>query len=122
MSLKHKIFKRHFDHIEDIISHAPFAYLKVIIWYILIALVIGGYWLFYSRYGGIFNEQIVKSVLAGLAAIAYISFLVRFFDIYLDSIILTPEALFVHRRNGFLQNSQVMIPRDGLESVSYTQR
>jgi len=121
MGVKHNIFKRHFESIDMIISHAPFAYFKTILLYTLIAIALGAYRIFYSTNGGIFYPSIVKIILGVIGGLAYISFLIKFFDIYLDSIIITPEWLFVHRRGGLLQNSQTMISRDGLESVSYTQ-
>ncbi len=123
MGLKKKLFKKHFGDIEALISHSPFVYIKIIFFTTLVGIGLIMTWLYVQQTWNLFyiKPDIVKFVILAIAILAYLNFLIRFFDLYLDTIILTPEGIYIHRRWGLLQNSQSMISRDWLESVSYTQ-
>ena len=123
MGLKKKLFKKHFGEIEALISHSPFVYTKIIFFTALIGIGLIMLWLYVRQNWGLFyiKPDIIKFVILAIAVLAYLNFLIKFFDLYLDTIVLTPEGLYIHRRGWLLQNSQSMISRDWLESVSYTQ-
>lgn len=116
MSFKTTLLRHYlwWERIIYVISHDPLSYVWLILLYgILIAGVFFGY-----KYTVAFvTFPYMNWIFATVGLIIYIRFIIKFMDIYLDSIVLTDRGLIIFMWGGLLKYTSESVQRHSIESV-----
>ncbi len=116
MWIKHNIIWKNVSSqdIIEIISHDTWKYTKVIIVYALILAVL---FVSYDTITHYFVFWIIDVLFAGIWIVVYFFFMVSFFDVYLDSLILTSTWIIIYRWHGLFRQHTENIPRESAQAI-----
>ncbi len=113
---KKKILSKYLggENIIYIISHHWWIYIKLIVFYLFLLLIGFELWFVVSKY---INSSAVRYIFGIYWIVLYLKFIISFFDLYLDSIVLTNQGLNIFLWDWLFKYSNEVVEWSSIEAV-----
>ena len=121
--LRHYLLARYIDlkDVEDILAHSPFIYLRGVLVYSALLFLVYIAYAVSQQYPAYQNVPYIKWIAGVLWLLIFFKRLLWFFNLYLDCILISKEALTIFLRDGLLEYKTEIIDRSKILVISHRQ-